>query len=303
MPTKIRFPLIAAYFDARPVEVYSYAHLADLQSTHSPKWGLPSNMTTRTFIQNLLGQTKLSEIRVPSHHYAPLVRYVWDKRSSPLAVALSIRRDAYLSHATALRLHCLGGNKRQIFVNAEQAEKAPTDSELTQEAIRRAFQNQARQSRLTYRTANSIITVMNGKNTGCLDVQETTGPAGEHLRTTSLERTLIDIVVRPAYSGGIQAVLDAYRLARDRVSPPKIAQLLTALDYRYPYHQAVGFYMDAAGYSTEDQHHFASMEIEYDFYLGHGLQYPVFDKAWRIFYPRGLRRKSSHRGAEKFNQE
>lgn len=170
MPTKIRFPLIAAYFNARPVEVYSYAHLADLQSTHSLEWGLPSNMTTRTFIQNILDQTKLAELRVPSLHYSPLLLYVWDKRISPLAVALSVRRDAYLSHGTALRLHGLGGNERQIFVNTEQSEKDPLDSELTQEAIRRAFQNQARQSRLTYRMGNSTITVINGKNTNCLDV-------------------------------------------------------------------------------------------------------------------------------------
>lgn len=106
-----------------------------------------------------------------------------------------------------------------------------------------------------------------------------------------MERTLIDIVVRPAYSGGTRAVLEAYRLARHRVTVSKIAQLLRALDYRYPYHQAVGFYMHAAGYSAEDQSYFASMEMKYDFYLGHGLQHNVFDKTWRIFHPRGLSRK------------
>jgi predicted transcriptional regulator of viral defense system len=41
---------------------------------------------------------------------------------------------------------------------------------------------------------------------------------GAKLQVTSLERTLIDIAVRPAYAGGPLQVLEAYRGAKDRVS-------------------------------------------------------------------------------------
>jgi hypothetical protein len=108
---------------------------------------------------------------------------------------------------------------------------------------------------------------------------------------TSLERTLIDIVVRPIYSGEVQAVLNAYRLAHGRASARKIATILQELDYLCPYHQAIGFYMLVAGYSVEDQNHFARMERKYDFYLCHGLNSPAFDKYWKVFLPRSLRRQ------------
>src|SRR5689334_12909510 len=229
-----------------------------------------------------------------SPDYQPLVRYIWGNHHvSPLAIALSVRKSAYLSHGTALWIHGLGGHEGRVFVNAEQSDKETSELDLTQEAIHRAFQNQPRQSRLVYTMPKFRITVLNGKHTGELEVEETTGPTGEKVRVTSLKLTLIDIVVRPIYSGGVQSVLDAYRLARERAFALKIGQILRKLDYVYPYHQAVGFYMLAAGYPPEDQDHFARMGRKYDFYLCHGLKKPAFDKYWRVFFPRGLRRQSS----------
>jgi hypothetical protein len=211
-----------ADFEARPAQAYSYSQIAELQSANSRKWQLPPWMGARTFIQLLLDETKLSKVTLRSPDYDPLVRYIWGNHISPLAIALSIRKSAYLSHGSALWVHGLGGHERHIFVNAEQSDKEASDSELTQEAIHRTFQNQPRQSRLVYSMPKVQITVINGKCTGELEVQEKTGPAGDNLRVTSLERTLIDIVVRPIYSGGVQAVLNAYRLARERASTRRI---------------------------------------------------------------------------------
>jgi predicted transcriptional regulator of viral defense system len=223
--------LLTADFESRPPQAYSHSHLAELQATHFRKWRFPSRMGTRAFIQLLLDQKKISQITLRSPEYSPVVRYVWKNHHiSQLAIALSVRTSAYLSHATALWLHGLEGDQRHIFVNAEQSDKETDAAGLTQEAIHRALQNKPRQSRLVYSTPKVQITVINGKNTGDLEVQERTGPAGEHLRVTSLERTLIDIVVRPIYSGGVQAVLNAYRLARERASAPKMANILQELE-------------------------------------------------------------------------
>jgi len=53
-----------------------------------------------------------------------------------------------------------------------------------------------------------------GKNTNRLGVEEIAGPASETIPVTNLERTLIDIVVRPAYAGGTSQLLKAYRTAK-----------------------------------------------------------------------------------------
>jgi predicted transcriptional regulator of viral defense system len=203
-------------------------------------------------------------------------------------MGLSAKRKSYLSHASALWVHGIGGSPRELFVNHEQGEKPANDGSLTQEAIHRAFRNQPRHSKLIYRMNGNTITIVNGKHTGRLGVEQAVSPNGDLVDVTSLERTLIDVAVRPNYGGGVIQVLKAFTSAQGRVSVRKMAHLLKTLDYTYPYHQAIGFYLMRSGYPSRDQRLFSAMGINLDFYLSHGLVNPVRDPEWRIFYPREL---------------
>jgi len=60
---------------------------------------------------------------------------------------------------------------------------------------------------------------------------------GAHVRVTNLERTLIDAVVRPAYSGGVFEVAKAFELAKDQVSVNAMGAMLGKLRFAYPFHQ------------------------------------------------------------------
>jgi hypothetical protein len=82
------------------------------------------------------------------------------------------------------------------------------------------------------------------------------------VRETSLERTLIDVTVRPGYAGGIEGVLNAYRRALDAISVSRPVNILKQLDYVYPYHQAVGFYMERAGFQDKQLSHVQSAGFE-----------------------------------------
>jgi hypothetical protein len=107
---------------------------------------------------------------------------------------------------------------------------------------------------------------------------------------TDIERTLIDITVRPAYAGGVKSVLEAYRSVQSKISIPKLSTTLRALNYIYPYHQSVGFYMETAGnYSLEDIQELLNYKaFDYDFYLDYEMQSPAYSNRWKIYYPQDL---------------
>jgi len=105
---------------------------------------------------------------------------------------------------------------------------------------------------------------------------------------TKLERTLIDITVRPIYGGGVYQVLEAYRNAKDRISTATLIAALAKLEFVYPYHQAIGFYMQKAGYPSKALARLKALDMPFNFYLAHDIRDRAFDPEWRLFYPNGF---------------
>jgi predicted transcriptional regulator of viral defense system len=173
-----------------------------------------------------------------------------------------------------------------LYVNYEQSEKPKPTGELTQAGIDRAFRGKQRESTFAFHFRESRIVLLSGKNTNKLEAQEVSIPKVT-VRVTSVERTLIDITVRPTYGEGVNQVLEAYRRAKGKVSIPRLLTTLKKLDYVYPYHQAIGFYLDRAGYS-DDLASLKRLGMELDFYLAHNMRDKERDQSWRIYHPKGM---------------
>lgn len=108
------------------------------------------------------------------------------------------------------------------------------------------------------------------------------------LRYTNLERTMIDIVVRPFYAGGIFEVAKAFENAKDQLSVNTMAAMLKRMRFGYPYHQAVGYYLERAGYKVTLLDLFRKQPMERDFYLTHGAGKTVYNNRWRLHVPDGF---------------
>ena len=89
--------------------------------------------------------------------------------------------------------------------------------------------------------------------------------------------------------GGVAQILKAFRRAKLSLSVTALIETLNTLDYVYPYHQAIGFYMDRAGYSESDTSKLLALGISFDFYLAYQLEPDrQFDEKWHVYYPRTL---------------
>ena len=283
---------IIKHFDLNPQRVYRQAEIAETMMQQQAFWRLAQTLTVQKFIKFLLESTKMEKVEFgfPTRNE---LRYVWG-RASLYELAMTLRPNCYLSHYTAVRLHGLTEQvPKTVYVNAEQSPKPTPNGELAQSRIDFAFRSAPRVSNNIAEVGDSRVCLLNGMHTENLGVQdldysgEGEGLAAK-LRVTNLERTLIDIVVRPTYAGGVHEVLKAYRNAVDIVSVNRLTAILQKLSYTYPYHQAIGFYLDRAGYKPAQLDLLRRFPMEFDFYLTHQTKEKEYVKEWRLYVPKGF---------------
>ena len=281
---------IIAYFENLPRYALTDADLAGILFKRAGEWRLAANTSVDKFVRFLLEATamrRVSIVPVGENVHRTVTRYVWAD-ASPYAVAATLESRAYLSHGTAVLLHGLTDQLPSVIcVSREQSQQYGRESTLEQEGIDNAFRQPERRSNALFTYDNFQVVLLHGKNTGRLEVGTITY-GREQLSVTKLERTLIDITVRPAYAGGVYQVLEAYRRAQSDMSTSILLATLKKLDYIYPYHQAIGFYMQRAGYKPEQYERLRSLGLNHDFYLAHGLREREFDSAWRLHFPKGF---------------
>jgi predicted transcriptional regulator of viral defense system len=245
-------------------------------------------MTVDEFLKFLLGGTKLERASFDFPN-RKIIRYVWGK--APFyELLMSLQPGCYFSHYSAMFFHGLTMQiPKTIYVNHEQRAKSRGEGSLQQGGIDMAMKRAPRISKNFTEYDKRRVYLLNGKYTDNLGVIEVERPEGERIRVTGVERTLIDAAVRPVYAGGVHEVLNAYRLAREKVSVNKLRATLKKLDYIYPYEQVVGFYLEKTGvYKESSVALFRKEEFHYDFYLMHQMKETEYSARWRLHFPKGF---------------
>lgn len=275
---------IAEFFEYSEKDIYTLSDLRKILETKRISWGLPWSTNAVKFTSFLLS-LNLHEVKL---RFLPetITRYFWGEENFETLVrlCLTLKKNSYLSHSTAMFMHKLTNEvPKEIFVSWEQSPKPKNNGQLLQENINKAFQRSPRVTNFYTFYKNYRITLLNGKAKGNLGVVN--GVNG--LVMTDLERTLIDATVKPIYSGGVHNVLEAYRVSKGLISVQKLRDYLEKLDYTYPYHQVIGFYLEQAGYDRQSFQIFEN-NIIYDFFLTYQMKEPAYSERWRLYYPNNL---------------
>lgn len=282
---------IVRHFDGLPRRVLKAKDIYDVLSKQRDFWRLTQNTTAEQFIGFLLKHSKLKmyEFEFPQRTERC---YVWD--SAPLlAILQGLKKDIHFSHYTAMRAQGLTEQTpKTIYLTEERTSSPVGTGELKQEAIDAAFRKPARTSNNWVERDGKKIYLLNGAATDHLGVvnEPVTDDSGEEVqvRLTSVERTLIDITVKPEYGGGVFEVLKAYELAKDRLSVNKLMAMVHKLEFVYPYHQAIGCYLQRAGYKSSQLELVRRLPTKHDFYLAHDMGDTRYDADWRLHLPNGF---------------
>jgi len=280
---KRALPKITAYFNSSNQNVFRHEDFDRILRAHVKDWTISSNISTIRFIELLINQKVLKQHCFKSP-YTHSTRYTWGDFSL-FALIQSLRQYSYFTHQSALRLHgLLGGGSNNYYLNYEQPKKY-TESTLSQERIDFALSQAHRKTTNIAKYKNIKVHMLSGKHTGHLNVI-TMCRSGQKIHTTDLERTMIDIAVRPTYSGGVKTVLDMYKKASSKLSVNKLIEILKKMNYIYPYHQCIGFLIEHSNcYQQSEYEKLKQFGLEFDFYLCHNIKRKEFSNNWKLFYP------------------
>ncbi|MCY1270053.1 hypothetical protein D9M68_184980 [compost metagenome] len=290
---QIAKPDIIKFFDELASPVLKLRQVQSILSHQRGFWRLAQSTSTADFIAFLKRYAKLRQIEFPFPQRGETL-YIWGE--APFhTILMGLRKDAYFSHYTAMRLHGLTEQTpTAVYLTDERSQGPPRSPvKLTQLDIDQAFAQLPRVSHNTVVYEERKIYLLNGAYTGHLGLvtERVNDDRGQDIevRMTSLERTLIDITVRPFYAGGVYEVAKAFALAKDVVSVNKLVTTLRKLEFTYPYHQAIGYYLERARFKPSLLDLVRRLPMEHDFYLAHDMGAKKrYVSDWRLFVPDGF---------------
>jgi len=286
-------PQIIKELKSTNISVFDERALNDVFENNKDKWRLPLRMTVKDFISSLIKENFLSYILF-EFNGLPKRSLFYVGEVSVYEISAAIFPKSYLSHYSAISLWGLSEQiPKTIYITQEQS-NSPVKSKpvtLEQENIDKAFGKPQRESETFDTFQDYKLIFLRGKHTKDLGVENFSKDGINPVKVTDIERTLIDIAVRPAYSGGVLEVLKAFRLAKEQgnVSVNKLSGYLNRMNFIYPYHQAIGFYLEAAGnYSFSQIDIFRNKPKDFNFYLAYEMQDMAYSEQWKLYYPKGL---------------
>lgn len=216
----------------------------------------------------------------------------------PYEVALALVPNAYFCFGTAAYLNGLSNQiPKNLYVGKDRhtKKKRGGDIDFDEFDLIDQFMKPYRETNKFCLYKDSRITIVERDietNFGVLKNQLELLGKKTDIVLTDIERTLIDISVRPDRSGGVLRVLDCFEKAKSKFKIEKLINHYKYYNFAYPYWQRIGFYMDICGYekfSNIWRDAFGPAEVMFFSDRLYKSDWLIDDK-WKVAFPQGLRK-------------
>jgi hypothetical protein len=274
---------LLVYFKTLPQKIYTFPELGQLIADFAKAVRYPFSVDPEEYVQYLVNQGKITKI-VLSGPQSSAIRLL-TRECNRYEIGLSIKSRSYFSHGTAAYLQGLTNTEPvTLHLSAEGVLRESNHTELRQSAIDQAFAKPQRQSANRYTWESQEFMLLTSLFTQGKGIEKR-----QSYGVTGPERTLLDVTVRPSYAGGADEVLNLYKRAAQTVmDPKKLLELYDSIAFIYPYHQAIGFYLERAGYSGGIIKALQKRPRPNTFYLDYAIKQKAFDTFWNLYYPAAL---------------
>lgn len=280
---------IEQYFDNNDKIIYGIHDLMIIFNSNNKKWNLSYATTFQKFVDFLIEKSYLEKIDLGAK-----ILYGWkiNKYGEDIVyeIAINLKPRSYISHYSAMFLNNMTEQiPKTIYVTYDRETKLVNrNKKLEQSKIDLAFSEKKEAKEVSYTFNGYRFVLVNSPSSEKIGVKSIMLSTGLIIPVTNVERTLIDIIVRPELSGGIHEIIKAYKSV-DTVQIVKLKTYLRKKEYVYPFEQAIGFCLEYAGIDQEKVDlFFEDCELEYNFYLDRGLENPKFSNRWKLYYPNFL---------------
>lgn len=276
---------ITDFFRTSVIKSFTEKALNDIFSWKREEWDISQSKSVKHLIKFLINEKIFIEHTLNYEKGSRKSIYL----SGPFddfTLFSGIQKSSYYTHYSSMYLHQLTQQiPKTYYLNFEHTSKFPLIS-ITQQAIDDSFSKEQRKTTRYYTYKGKRAYILNGKNTDRHGVIHQLSDTQSYYYT-DLERTLIDIAIRPVYSGGVFEVLGAFKHAKNKLDPIRLKEYLEKLQYIYPYEKVIGFYLEKSGYNDKVLQLFTK-ESPYKFYLTYNIKNKEFSSRWNLYYPKGI---------------
>jgi len=264
---------------AKRLHFYSSMELRTLFKTiKEDKKLIPLSYSFDSFYKRLI-EMGLKEFTI-SMDSKYLTRYTFEKEIDVYELVRSFKKNSFFSMSTSLNLQGYSNYRNNfIFVSSELSEKIRyDDSELTQEAIDKAFVKPYRRTHSVGKYEDKNIVFLNPKYTKNYAVIEKKHPL------SSINRAFVEMIINVQYFRNSLEIIDTFIPLKKKLDIDEVFDIVEKFDLIYPYFQCVGYYLEHIGFTKDELTDFKNEVSELKFYTDKNQDVYKFDEYWNIYY-------------------